>query len=1734
MPQVIVAAALKVYSVGLATIGAVAGASAAATASTFAVMAAGTATIVAAGAALNAAMKGLMPDLSMPQADNDKTRQQTVRGTIEPQKVVYGEALVSGPIFFVGLGGPSNELLYHSIALTGHECQDITDVHFDNEVITDAQIDSDFRVTAGAYGPVGSGGLGNIICKINRRIGASDQTYDTLLDNFVGANWSTAHRTRGISTITTEWKLNSLSQEVWDRLKPQNIKALVKGKKDIYDPRLDTSAGANPSNTSYQQWTDNPALCVANYLTDTKFGLSIPTSKIDWDAVETAADACDVTVTVPDSGTQKRFTANGVLFATDTHRANINKLLSAMNGSLVYSNGIYTIRAGIYEAPTESLTEDDLAGAVTVRTSVERGNRFNTVKPIFIDPTQNHKSVEAPVVSITAAINRDNGEALRRDIELPFTNSSYMAQRIAHKQIQMSDQQKVITFPANLTGLRVDVGDRVNVTISELNYSNKVFRCAGWSFSDTDDGVVNLTLLEDDAGSYADPTASEYSTIAPDGTITEAFRGVPDPQNLSATAGLKNIELNWTNPVNTSQFKEIVIYASPDSSWANKVEIGRTMGTQFIHDASNSADPLAVGDTRYYWIRALAYGAGSGSFVESDRNPDSDTSNIVATVGPNNPDYSDIVDDTPAQAAPTALTLTETTVLGNDGSVLPAVRVSWTAPTDNTYVSFYEVEFKQTSQGEVDYGQVSDSYNQTINYGSVADATTLELNYGGVNEAISGASADFSSINVYGTSTVIAGMKELEEFTFRVRAVTLTGKTSGFITEFLTLQGDQTAPAIPSSITATGGIQQIKLNYELPSDSDLAYVEIFENTVNNLSSASLIVKTKSDQHTVTGLGNNATRYYWLRSADRSGNLSGYSSAFSATTQKIVLDDLAQSVLDQFAEGDAFGIEPVSTLSGVTGDHVGQVKLLTTTNTLYVWTGSAWSTDLFTASNVDPGSITAASFASGVEPISAVNTLPSPTGYTGPSLVFLTTDSKVYRYDSSVPEFTTLVNTTDLSGTLAEDLFSDTIRPIERVGTLPTTGLTTGRVVMLTTDGKLYRYNGTSWTSAISAADLDDQLNLATQASGLLPVANAASGLVNSNVTINADGTLSGAGTGQATLTGLGGGAVATLDTITEAYIGSNSISSAKIQANAITANEILAGSVTAAKIAAGAIVSEKIAANAITAAKISAGAVTANEIASGAVSADAIAANAITAEKIAANSVSASEIVAGSITSSEINTSQIFSDSAVIGAIQASAITAAAIDAAVANFEFVESVNIASDAVTAGKIDVSSLSAISANLGTVNAGNINAAQVSVYNLNGGNISSGTVPTARLDVAGIITAGSIIVSNDDISNLNNNAGYVDSSGAASAAPVQSVAGSTGNVSAQTIITAGGIAVTSDIPTAVSELSNDSAFVNAAGASAAAPIQSVAGATGNVSAQTIITAGGIAVTSDIPTAVSELANDSAYVNASGASAAAPVQSVAGATGAVSASTIITAGNIAVTADLPTAVSELTNDSGYVDSAGAASAAPVQSVAGATGTVSVSTIISAGSIVVQGDNISDLTNDSAFINGGQVNSNVTAISGGVITTGTINANRINIDNVTLDTDGSGQLIIHASGVDTPQIAANAVTNTEAQELSSSVTWGNTNDKIIMTLTFTGSGQQAEIYCEYIIGGPGANSHSGILKHNGTVERSSIRQGGSNTITALVTTTNGSNTAQLVINTTGSTAIVPYAYIRELEVKR
>ena len=607
----------------------------AASASAGVAMAVGAAAVVAGAVA---AQKLISELYSIPNLDSDSSRQATVRGTVEPQKLIYGEALVSGPISFVGVAGTDNRDLYHSIVLAGHPSDSISDIYFDDERIQSAHINGSGNVTTGVFGPKD----GTTICVV-RKLTGGQTTADSVLDGAFNTINSSEHIGTNLTYIVTKFTLTENSQETWDKFLPNDIKALVKGKK-VYDPRQDStsthydaSVGVSTqrsTNSATWAWSDNPVWCLVDYLTDDRFGMDIDLDRIDLSKAVDAADICDVAVSVPGGG-ESRYTCNGVIFGTATHKANINKILSSMNGMLTYTNGKYVIRAGAFESVGTgmTLTEDHMTGPVKLKTSFERNERFNTITGTFVDPEKNFKEIEFPKVQITSALTRDNSEELTRELKLSMTNSRYMAQRIAHKLIQLSDLQKVLTFPTNLAGVNISVGDRVNVTLSEFGYTNKTFVCLGWTLSESGSGGVNLTLREDDSSSYSDLAVSGYSTVTPAGGIQQGFFGVPDPSGLSATAHVESIELDWTNPANMTGIIAIEVFASPNSNWSSAVKIGETIGTQFVHDESNGVDPIVENDQRYYWVRARRFPSGEGSDAVSDRNPDSDTSTIQATKG---------------------------------------------------------------------------------------------------------------------------------------------------------------------------------------------------------------------------------------------------------------------------------------------------------------------------------------------------------------------------------------------------------------------------------------------------------------------------------------------------------------------------------------------------------------------------------------------------------------------------------------------------------------------------------------------------------------------------------------------------------------------------------------------------------------------------------------------------------------------------------------------------------------------------------------------------------------------------------------------------------------------------------------------------------------------------------------------------------------------------------------------
>jgi len=245
-----------------------------------------------------------------------------------------------------------------------------------------------------------------------------------------------------------------------------------------------------------------------------------------------------------------------------------------------------------------------------------------------------------------------------------------------------------------------------------------------------------------------------------------------------------------------------------------------------------------------------------------------------------------------------------------DGTIVNGLLASWTAPT-NSFVSSYEIEWGQTS-----------SANRTT---FVSDTTSALL------------------------SPVVDGVS----YTVRVRSVSVSGFRGAYSSATGTSGGDTTAPSVPTSVTAAGGYKYITISWTNPANADLSHVEIYENSTNTTTGASVVGTASGNRFVRTNLGLAQTKYYFLKAVDFSGNKSGFSSGTSAQTEYIDNNDFENGVRQLFLDQNLDIIAPVSSLPS-SGAFTGQQVFLTTTGKLYRWSGSAW---VLTLAAADGGDIT---------------------------------------------------------------------------------------------------------------------------------------------------------------------------------------------------------------------------------------------------------------------------------------------------------------------------------------------------------------------------------------------------------------------------------------------------------------------------------------------------------------------------------------------------------------------------------------------------------------------------------------------------------------------------------------------------------------------------------------------------------------------------------------------------------
>lgn len=489
-----------------------------------------------------------------------------------------------------------------------------------------------------------------------------------------------------------------------------------------------------------------------------------------------------------------------------------------------------------------------------------------------------------------------------------------------------------------------------------------------------------------------------------------------------------------------------------------------------------------------------------------------------------------------------------------------------------------------------------------------------------------------------------------------------------------------------------------------------------------------------------------------------------------------------------------GYEIVATLPS-TNLFEGRLVFLTTDDKLYRYTGAAWTaavaaTDLtgqVVAAQISDAAITTAKFAASIEPISLVSSLP---GSKTTNSVFNTTDGFLYRWNGTA--YVKAVPAADVTGTLTNAQIAD---------------LAATKITGALTNAQIADLAATKITGALTNAQIADLA--ATKITGTLTNAQIADlaatkitgTLTNAQIADVAAAKITGAitetqiGTNAVTTAKISAGAVVTAKlaagAVTASTIAAGAVETAKLAAGAVTANEISAGAVTTAKLAAGAVTANEIATNAITAVKINAGAVETAKIAAGAVTANEIGANAVTAVKINAGAVTTAKLAAGAVTANEIATNAITAVKISAGAVETAKLAAGAVTATTIAAGAVTTAKLAAGAVTASEIAANTITA-----GQIASGAIATDELAAGAVTAVKIAAGTI-TADKIAANTITAGQIAAATITATQLATNAITADkiSAGAVTAAKISvtslaAMSASTGNLSVSGTLTLGG--------------------------------------------------------------------------------------------------------------------------------------------------------------------------------------------------------------------------------------------------------------------------------------------------------------------------------------------------------
>lgn len=508
---------------------------------------AGAAGVIAAGissiaiGAVAGALAGAVFDYVMEQATEDAQsdtmggRTVSGRDPVASRKIAYGECRTGGTIVYLANSGEGNEHLHQMTCFAVGECESIEEIWYGDKMVMKLN-----NGTPKYYDEWSSGSSPSTTAKhtyIRTKTGTIDQTKVTS-SNVVGKQlpnqWSANHRLLNICYAYTRFDLDE--GHPYDG--QPNVTARIKGRK-LYDPRKDSTSSISntgshrPNDSSTWEYSNNSALCVLDYLTDSEYGANISHDDINYPALQIALNICDENVTTA-NGTQKRYTCDGIIDTKSSLRNNVATLLSSMNGKITFSGGEFFIDAYAYKTPHSVVVDESMMlGNFTIRTKQSRRDSYNQVRGTFMSANDNFQMSEFPTKTFSQYVQED-GEILEHEMKLSMTTDVEAAQRLARLTLLRSRMQDTIKMQLNMKGLQYKVGDNIKVSNAKFGIVEKEIEITRLSIQPNEENGIIVNIEGKETQQSIFDWQSSYADAYDSGNTIELY----DPNRVTPVTGM--------------------------------------------------------------------------------------------------------------------------------------------------------------------------------------------------------------------------------------------------------------------------------------------------------------------------------------------------------------------------------------------------------------------------------------------------------------------------------------------------------------------------------------------------------------------------------------------------------------------------------------------------------------------------------------------------------------------------------------------------------------------------------------------------------------------------------------------------------------------------------------------------------------------------------------------------------------------------------------------------------------------------------------------------------------------------------------------------------------------------------------------------------------------------------------------------------------------------------------------